>query len=78
MNAFKHAVGIGWLSGRYRWQAKLPQVLWSMPIQQTKTSIVGVSLLAMVVNDDAGYLNVRIAQSFFASRLAPAGIGYIC
>src|SRR5690349_1743066 len=34
---------------------------------------VGASLLAMVVNDDAGCLNARGVPAFFASRLAPTG-----
>jgi len=33
---------------------------------------VGASLLAMVVNDDAGCLNARVVWSTIASRLAPA------
>ncbi|MBK5352933.1 outer membrane lipoprotein carrier protein LolA [Pseudomonas sp. TH41] len=32
---------------------------------------VGASLLAMVVNDDAGYLTLRGTLRFFASKLAP-------
>jgi hypothetical protein len=32
---------------------------------------VGASLLAMVVNDNAGNLAARGALSFFASKLAP-------
>ncbi|OOQ44788.1 hypothetical protein AO361_17000 [Pseudomonas fluorescens] len=32
---------------------------------------VGASLLAMVVNDDAGHLNQLGALGFLASRLAP-------
>ena len=35
--------------------------------------IVGASLLAMDVNDDAGCLNERGVWAFFASRLAPTG-----
>ncbi|OXR32618.1 hypothetical protein PSUM_11240 [Pseudomonas umsongensis] len=35
--------------------------------------IVGASMLAMQVNDDAGYLAPRGALRFFASRLAPTG-----
>jgi hypothetical protein len=34
---------------------------------------VGASLLAMVVNDNAGCLDARVAADFFASGLAPAG-----
>ncbi|KPU59709.1 hypothetical protein AN403_3159 [Pseudomonas fluorescens] len=30
-------------------------------------------MLAMVVNDDAGYLNARIIPTLFASMLAPTG-----
>ncbi|PNB73512.1 hypothetical protein C1X64_14380 [Pseudomonas sp. GW456-E7] len=37
---------------------------------------VGASLLAMVVNDDAGCLNGRVVLTFFASRLAPTGGGF--
>jgi len=33
--------------------------------------IVGASLLAMVVNDDAAVLNVRDGLRLFASKLAP-------
>ena len=36
---------------------------------------VGASLLAKVVNDDAGRLVPRVALRFFASKLAPTG-GY--
>ena len=36
-------------------------------------SSVGASLLAKVVNDDAGILNERGAFKFFASKLAPTG-----
>ncbi len=35
---------------------------------------VGASLLAMDVNDNAGYLIDRVVQTFFASKLAPTGI----
>ena len=34
---------------------------------------VGASLLAMDVNDNAGCLNERVVQAFFASKLAPTG-----
>jgi hypothetical protein len=34
---------------------------------------VGASLLAMYVNDDAGYLEECCAFEFFASKLAPIG-----
>ncbi|KPU56065.1 hypothetical protein AN403_1790 [Pseudomonas fluorescens] len=34
---------------------------------------VGASLLAMVVNDNAGCLNARGVLAFFASKLAPTG-----
>ena len=34
---------------------------------------MGAGLPAMVVNDNAGCLNARIARAFFASRLAPTG-----
>jgi len=30
-------------------------------------------MLAMVVNDDEGYLNARVVLEFFASMLAPTG-----
>jgi len=30
-------------------------------------------MLAMVVNDDAGCLNARVAWAIFASKLAPTG-----
>ncbi|MDQ0122840.1 hypothetical protein J2W17_001787 [Pseudomonas lini] len=36
---------------------------------------VGASLLAMDVNDNAGYLEVRGALESIASRLAPTGEG---
>ena len=40
---------------------------------------VGASLLAMDVNDNAGYLNARVVQTFFASKLAPTGgNAFIC
>jgi len=32
-------------------------------------------MLAMVVNDDEGYLNARVVLTFFASMLAPTGTG---
>ena len=32
---------------------------------------VGASLLAKIVNDNAGILNERVALAFFASKLAP-------
>jgi len=35
---------------------------------------VGASLLAMVANDYAGFLNARGVCVFIASRLAPAGL----
>jgi hypothetical protein len=35
--------------------------------------MVGASLLAMDVNDDAGCLDERGAWAFFASKLAPTG-----
>ncbi len=35
--------------------------------------IVGASLLAMDVNDNAGCLNERVAQTFFAGKPAPTG-----
>jgi hypothetical protein len=31
-------------------------------------------MLAMVVNDNAGYLDTRGALAFFASMLAPTGV----
>ena len=34
---------------------------------------VGASLLAKIVNDNAGILNARGALGFFASKLAPTG-----
>jgi hypothetical protein len=36
---------------------------------------VGASLLAMVANDNAGCLNERVAQTLFAGKPAPTGIG---
>jgi hypothetical protein len=33
-------------------------------------------MLAMVVNDNAGYLNARVVRAFFASKLAPTGGGH--
>jgi hypothetical protein len=36
---------------------------------------VGASLLAMVVNDNAGSLIPRGVLRFFASELAPTGVG---
>ena len=36
---------------------------------------VGASLLAKVVNANAGHLTARIALRFFASKLAPTGGG---
>ncbi len=35
---------------------------------------VGASLLAKIVNDNAGILNARGALRFFASKLAPTGV----
>ncbi len=37
--------------------------------------IVGASLLAMDANDYAGCLNERVAQTLFAGKPAPTGIG---
>ncbi len=34
---------------------------------------VGASLLAKIVNDNAGILDKRVALGFFASKLAPTG-----
>ncbi len=34
-------------------------------------SPVGASMLAMDVNDDAGFLDARVVLAFFASVLAP-------
>ena len=34
-------------------------------------NIVGASLLAKIVNDNAGILDKRVALGFFASKLAP-------
>ena len=41
------------------------------------TSAVGASLLAKIVNDCAGYLTPRGALRFFASKLAPTGVGLL-
>ncbi|QHF41824.1 hypothetical protein PspS34_27475 [Pseudomonas sp. S34] len=38
----------------------------------TSTTPVGASLLAMVVNDNAGYLTPRGVLGFIASKLAPS------
>jgi len=38
---------------------------------------VGAGLPAMVVNDNAGYLTLRGALRFFASKLAPTGFGLL-
>ena len=35
---------------------------------------VGASLLAKIVNENAGILNARGALGFFASKLAPTGV----
>jgi hypothetical protein len=34
-------------------------------------NLVGASLLAKIVNDNAGVLDERVALGFFASKLAP-------
>ena len=39
----------------------------------TRLKIVGASLLAMGVNDNAGCLNERVAQTLFAGKPAPTG-----
>ncbi|MCP1517667.1 hypothetical protein J2Y74_001977 [Pseudomonas migulae] len=39
----------------------------------TRFKIVGASLLAMDVNDNAGCLNERVAQTLFAGKPAPTG-----
>jgi hypothetical protein len=39
----------------------------------TRFKIVGASLLAMDVNDNAGCLNERVAQTIFAGKPAPTG-----
>ncbi|MBY8947009.1 hypothetical protein J1G35_14160, partial [Pseudomonas sp. SH10-3B] len=36
-------------------------------------STVGASLLAKIVNDNAGILDERVVLGFFASKLAPTG-----
>ncbi|OLY74916.1 hypothetical protein AU074_05535 [Pseudomonas sp. ATCC PTA-122608] len=36
-------------------------------------SPVGASLLAKIVNDNAGILDERVVLGFFASKLAPTG-----
>ncbi|CAI8969560.1 hypothetical protein EMIT0P44_600007 [Pseudomonas sp. IT-P44] len=41
---------------------------------QAYTFPVGASLLAMDVNDNAGCLNERVAQTLFAGKPAPTGI----
>ena len=46
-----------------------------MQILRSTTDIVGASLLAKIVNDDAAVLDVRGDLCIFASRLAPTG-GY--
>ncbi|VVP08466.1 hypothetical protein PS850_03242 [Pseudomonas fluorescens] len=38
-------------------------------------TLVGASLLAMVVNDNAGNLMPRSVLRFIASKLAPTGVG---
>ena len=40
-------------------------------LEERNAPPVGASPLAMVDNDDAGYLNARVVPAFFASRLAP-------
>ena len=55
------------LSGRHRQQAGSYTGL----VHTVK--IVGASLLAMDVNDDAGCLDERGVWAFFASKLAPTG-----
>ncbi|OWP73692.1 hypothetical protein CEC48_00980 [Pseudomonas sp. K2I15] len=48
--------------------------MWSQPQNLlTPPTPVGASLLAKVVNDDAGTLDERSAFKFFASKLAPTG-----
>jgi hypothetical protein len=42
-------------------------------IVSTRVKIVGASLLAMDVNDDAGCLDECGVRAFFASKLAPTG-----
>ena len=39
----------------------------------TRFEMVGASLLAMDVNDNAGCLNERVAQTIFAGKPAPTG-----
>ncbi len=57
------------LTHRYRQQAGSYTV-----IGFTRFKIVGASLLAMEVNDNAGCLNERVAQTIFAGKPAPTGI----
>ncbi len=40
------------------------------------TILVGASLLAKIVNDNAGILDDRGVCGFFASKLAPTGVVY--
>ncbi|ASV35715.1 hypothetical protein CI807_05820 [Pseudomonas sp. NS1(2017)] len=48
--------------------------MWSQPQNVlTSPTPVGASLLAKVVNADAGILNERGVFKFFASKLAPTG-----
>ena len=51
------------MTHRYRQQAGSYAV-----IGFTRFKIVGASLLAMDVNDDAGCLNERVVRSFFAGK----------
>ncbi|PRW88421.1 hypothetical protein C7A11_12265 [Pseudomonas simiae] len=43
--------------------------------EEKEVTTVGASLLAKVVNDDAGCLEPRGVLRFFASKLAPTGCG---
>ncbi|WP_150713017.1 hypothetical protein [Pseudomonas fluorescens] len=54
------------------------QLTLEKPIQQNFYAFVsvGASLLAMVVNVNAGNLMPRVALEFFASKLAPTKVIY--
>ncbi|WP_392891085.1 hypothetical protein ACF6ZU_06870 [Pseudomonas migulae] len=62
------AVWMNAVSGRFSRAGLAPTRDWVHTIE-----MVGASLLAMDVNDDAGSLDERGAWTFFASKLAPTG-----
>jgi len=67
-----HAIRYCAVGGTNR-RTKVKAALRPRRFPHTTQNPVGASLLAMVVNDNAGYLNERGALESIASMLAPTG-----